>query len=72
MNGCSSECCVGWLRGDLDESELQSLYAEASKNAVNEIARDRNAVGKAEKAVEHAIEDLIESVPHVENVIFVD
>jgi hypothetical protein len=63
---------VGLLRGELDESELQALYAEARKDAVHEIKINFKARDKAEKAVEHAIEDLIEQVPHVENVIFVD
>jgi hypothetical protein len=63
---------VGWLRGDLDETELQSLYAEARQSAIHEIKINFKARDKAEKAVEHAIEDLIETVPHVENVIFVD
>jgi hypothetical protein len=63
---------VGLLRGELDESELQALYAEARQSAIHEIKINFKARDKAEKAVEHAIEDLIETVPHVENVIFVD
>jgi hypothetical protein len=63
---------VGLLRGDLDESELQALYAEARNSAVHDIKVNIRAREKAEAAVEHALEDLIEQVPYVENVIFVD
>jgi Protein of unknown function (DUF4230) len=63
---------VGLLRGELDESDLQALYAEARKDAVHDIKVNIRAREKAEAAVEHALEDLIEQVPHVENVIFVD
>jgi hypothetical protein len=61
---------VGLLRGELDESELQALYAEARKDAVHDIKVNIRAREKAEAAVEHALEDLIEQVPYVENVIF--
>jgi Protein of unknown function (DUF4230) len=63
---------VGLLRGDLDESELQALYAEARKDAVHDIKVNIRAREKAEVAVEHALEDLIEQVPYVENVIFAE
>jgi Protein of unknown function (DUF4230) len=63
---------VGLLRGDLDESELQALYAEARKDAVHDIKVNIRAREKAEAAVEHALEDLIEQVPYVENVVFAE
>jgi hypothetical protein len=63
---------VGLLRGELDESELQALYAEARKDAVHDIKVNIRAREKAEAAVEHALEDLIEQVPYVENVIFAE
>jgi hypothetical protein len=63
---------VGLLRQDLSESALQSLYGEARKEAVQDIRVNIKARDKAETAVEHALEDLIEQVPAVESVIFVD
>jgi hypothetical protein len=63
---------VGLLRQDLSESELQSLYGEARKEAVQDICVNIKARERAEAAVEHALEDLIEQVPAVESVIFVD
>jgi hypothetical protein len=63
---------VGLLRGELDESELQALYAEARKDAVNDIKVNVRAREKAEAAVEHALENLIEKVPYVEDVIFAE
>jgi hypothetical protein len=63
---------VGLLRQDLSESELQSLYGEARKEAVQDIRVNIKARERAETAVEHALEDLIEQVPAVESVIFVD
>jgi Protein of unknown function (DUF4230) len=63
---------VGLLRGELDESDLQALYAEARKDAVHDIKVNIRAREKAEAAVEHALEDLIEQVPYVENVIFTE
>jgi Protein of unknown function (DUF4230) len=61
---------VGLLRGDLDESDLQALYAEARKDAVHDIKVNIRAREKAEAAVQHTLEDLIEQVPYVENVVF--
>jgi hypothetical protein len=63
---------VGLLRQDLSESELQSLYGEARKEAVQDIHVNIKARDKAETAVEHALEDLIEQVPAVEQVIFIE
>jgi Protein of unknown function (DUF4230) len=61
---------VGLLRGELDESELQALYAEARNSAVHDIKVNIRAREKAEAAVQHTLEDLIEQVPYVENVVF--
>jgi hypothetical protein len=61
---------VGLLRGELDESELQALYAEARKDAVHDIKVNVRAREKAEASVQHTLEDLIEQVPYVENVVF--
>jgi hypothetical protein len=63
---------VGLLRKDLSDSELQSLYGEARKQAVADVKINVKARDKAEDAVEHALEDLIERLPAVESVIFVD
>jgi hypothetical protein len=63
---------VGLLRKDLSDSELQSLYGEARKQAVAEVKVNVKAREKAEDAVENALEDLIERLPAVESVIFVD
>jgi hypothetical protein len=63
---------VGFLRQDLSDSELQSLYGEARKQAVADVKVNVKARDKAEDAVENALEDLIERLPAVESVIFVD
>jgi hypothetical protein len=63
---------VGILRKDLSDSELQSLYGEARKQAVADAKVNVKARDKAEGAVENALEDLIERLPAVESVIFVD
>jgi hypothetical protein len=63
---------VGLLRKDLSDSELQSLYGEARKQAVADVKVNVKAREKAEDAVENALEDLIERLPAVESVIFVD
>jgi hypothetical protein len=63
---------VGFLRKDLSDSELQSLYGEARKQAVADVKVNVKARDKAEDAVEHALEDFIERLPAVESVIFVD
>jgi hypothetical protein len=63
---------VGLLRKDLSDSELQSLYGEARKQAVADVKVNVKARDKAEGAVENALEDLIERLPAVESVIFVD
>jgi hypothetical protein len=63
---------VGILRKDLSDSELQSLYGEARKQAVADVKVNVKARDKAEDAVENALEDLIERLPAVESVIFVD
>jgi hypothetical protein len=63
---------VGFLRKDLSDSELQSLYGQARKQAVADVKINVKARDKAEDAVENALEDLIERLPAVESVIFVD
>ncbi|MBW3113515.1 DUF4230 domain-containing protein [Bacillus sp. MCCB 382] len=63
---------VGLMRKDLSESELQSLYGQARKQAVADVKVNVKAREKAEDSVEHALEDLIERMPAVESVIFVD
>jgi hypothetical protein len=63
---------VGLLRQDLSDAELQSLYGEARKQAVDDVKVNVKARDKAEDAVENALEDLIERLPAVESVIFVD
>jgi hypothetical protein len=63
---------VGFIRKDLSDSELQSLYGQARKQAVDDMKVNVKAREKAEDAVEHALEDLIERLPAVESVIFVD
>jgi hypothetical protein len=63
---------VGFLRQDLSDAELQSLYGEARKQAVADVKVNVKARDKAEASVEHALEDLIERLPAVESVIFVD
>jgi hypothetical protein len=63
---------VGLLRKDLSDSELQSLYGEARKQAVADVKVNVKARDKAEDAVENSLEDLIERLPAVESVIFVD
>jgi hypothetical protein len=63
---------VGFIRKDLSESEMQSLYGEARKQAVADVKVNVKAREKAEASVENALEDLIERLPAVESVIFVD
>lgn len=61
---------VGLLRKDLTEAELQAMYGNARKGAVEDIERDRQAFDKAEESVERIIERLVESVEGVEDVNF--
>lgn len=61
---------VGLLRKDLTEAELQAMYGNARKGAVEDIERDRQAFDEAEESVERIIERLVESVPNVETVKF--
>jgi hypothetical protein len=63
---------IGLLRKDLSDSEVQGLYKEARKAAVKDIKVNIKARDKAETAVKHSLEDLIEQVPYVEDVIFID
>jgi Protein of unknown function (DUF4230) len=63
---------VGLLRQDLSEAEMQALYKEAREQAVADVKVNVKAREKAGEAVENALEDLIERLPAVESVIFVD
>ena len=59
---------VGLLRKDLTEAELQAMYGNARKGAVEDIERNRQAFDEAEESVERIIERLITPIPGVENV----
>lgn len=60
---------VGLLRKDLTEAELQAMYGNARKGAVEDIKRNRQAFDEAEESVERIIERLVESVEGVENIV---
>ncbi|MGM0904235.1 MAG: DUF4230 domain-containing protein [Bacillota bacterium] len=61
---------VGFLRKDIDESELQALFGKAREGAVEDIKRDRQAFDKAEESIERTIEGLIAPIEGVEDIFF--
>lgn len=63
---------VGLLRKDLSEAELQAMYGNARKGAVEEIKRDRQAFNEATESVERIIERLVAPVQNVENIEFTE
>lgn len=61
---------ISWLRSDLADAEVQSLYSQARESAIEEIKVNFKAREIAEEALEDTIEGIIEQLPNVERVEF--